>query len=273
MGAYKEFRRVAKRFVRSFQAHRFLLAMRSRHAAAAPLVRVLCYHSVPATEAPSFRRQMDWLATRYDVVSIDEIVEIATGQRPVSAPSVAITFDDGFRDNFDVAAPILRQLALPATIFAVTAGRAADATERQHAPDAPDDCWPPRLLMTWDEVRRLSEDGFDIGLHCHQHRDQSRFSAEALRADLSRGAALIEQHTGRAPRSFAWPFGRPGNRHPKVADILRELNIPCAFSGVPGNDLPGTNPYFLFRDSVDPRWPTHLVEAMLMGMLDHKAAA
>jgi peptidoglycan/xylan/chitin deacetylase (PgdA/CDA1 family) len=119
----------------------------------------------------------------------------------------------------------------------------------------------------------LSRDGFDIALHAHRHRDQTKLSLGDLRSDLTRGASLILHHGGRAPRLFAWPFGGAKNRHPNLAEVLREINICCAFSGAPGNNLPGTDPYFLFRDSVDPRWPTHLIEAMLMGMLDQRVAS
>ena len=273
MIGYQELRRLAKQMGRSVQARRFLLTRRSCRAAGAMLARVLCYHNVSATEAKSFCRQMQWLASGFEVVPIGEIVDIATGRMVATRPAVAISFDDGFRNNFDVAAPILRDLGLPATVFVVTSGRAADAMKRERAPDGPDDSWPSRIMMTWDEIHQLSEQGFDIALHAHRHRDQANLSTDDLRSDLATAAALIRQHTEKAPRSFAWPFGTPSNRHANLTDVLREIGIGCAFSGIPGNNMPGTDPYFLFRDAVDPRWPNHLIEALLLGMLDYKLAS
>ena len=268
-----ELRRLTKRIGRAVQAQWFLFASRSRRVADPPAARVLCYHSVSAFEAASFRRQLEWLASRYDVVAVEKVLEVARGGRPAARPTAAITFDDGFRDNFDAAAPVLRQLGLPATFFVVTSCRAENARERDEAPDAPDESWPARLFMTWDEVRQLSDDGFEVGLHAHVHRDQAKFTATELRSDLANGIELIRQHIGRRPTHFAWPFGRVVNRHPQLTTILRGLGIGCAFSGVAGNNLPGIDPYFLYRDSIDPAWPTHLVEALLRGMLDQRLVA
>jgi peptidoglycan/xylan/chitin deacetylase (PgdA/CDA1 family) len=270
---YLAFRRMAKQIARSAQAFGYLSFARGRRTIRSPLVRVLCYHSVSRADSASFRRQMQWLASRYCLVPIDQVVAIASGNQLPTQPKVAISFDDGFRDNFDVAAPTLRELGLPATFFIITAGRAENSRTRDESPDGPDESWPARLFMTWDEVRQLADQGFDIGLHAHLHHDQAHFSTAALRTDLATGAALIHQHTGRAPLTFAWPFGQLSNRHAELPLILRELGIPCAFSGVSGNNLPGTDPYSLFRDGVDPAWPPHVIEAMFEGMLDRRAAS
>lgn len=272
MSVYMEVRRAAKGIVRSLQARRYLMRTRRRPSDGTPPIRVLCYHSVHTREAAAFRRQLDWLATRFTIAPIDHVVEIVRGERPVAGPTAAITFDDGFRDNFDVAAPILRRLGLPATFFVVTAGRAQDDQARHAAPNGPDETWPARLFMTWDEVRQLAHEGFEIGLHAHVHHDQARFTVGELRSDLDCGVDLIRRHTGHRPRSFAWPFGQPVNRHPELATVLKELDIGCAFSGVAGTNVPGTDPFFMFRDSLDPTWPPQLVEAMLAGMLDHRSA-
>src|SRR5687767_4834174 len=93
---------------------------------------ILMYHSVAHDDAarfiePSnriaprlFERQMAFLAARRRVVALSELVEeIASGKSP-SAGTVCITFDDGYRDNLTVAAPILEKYRLPATLFLAT---------------------------------------------------------------------------------------------------------------------------------------------------------
>lgn len=90
---------------------------------------VLLYHAV-VREAPgvpdwlflsaeSFQRQMEYLKRHCDVLALLEAVErLRGGDR--SRPCVAITFDDGFQNNYDVALPILRAAGLPATVFLAT---------------------------------------------------------------------------------------------------------------------------------------------------------
>jgi peptidoglycan/xylan/chitin deacetylase (PgdA/CDA1 family) len=68
----------------------------------------------------AFDRQMDYIRRHFEVVSLDDWVgRVRTGQ---SLPQNAalVTFDDGYRDNYDLAYPVLRRHALPATIFLTT---------------------------------------------------------------------------------------------------------------------------------------------------------
>ena len=84
---------------------------------------ILMYHSVNesgdffSVTPAQFRSQMELLHKRgYEVVSLPEICSRLTA-RTLSGKEVAITFDDGYRDNYTHAFPILKEFAFPATIF------------------------------------------------------------------------------------------------------------------------------------------------------------
>lgn len=90
---------------------------------------ILAYHSIVRTpmafpvwsflEEASFRSQMAYLKEHFRVVSLTEGVrQIKKGD--ARGPLIAITFDDGYQNNFDVAFPILRENGLPATVFLAT---------------------------------------------------------------------------------------------------------------------------------------------------------
>ncbi len=91
---------------------------------------VLSYHRVNDDAHPFFcgtpirvfRQQMELLRRYFSVQPLDALV---AGDAPPNA--IAITFDDGYRDNYTNAFPILRELELPATIFLVTG--AVDANQ------------------------------------------------------------------------------------------------------------------------------------------------
>lgn len=91
---------------------------------------------VSATPA-MFARQMDWVAREFSVIALDDLLAHAAGERPLPERPLLITFDDGYRDNHDVALPVLRARGLPAVLFLVTG---AIGTDR---------------VMWWDEVTRL----------------------------------------------------------------------------------------------------------------------
>lgn len=90
---------------------------------------VLIYHRVHARESrfsieratpDDFRRQMAHLARDYNVLALDEIVRRLDTNEPLPPRAVAVTFDDGYEDNYTEAFPILRDLRLPATVFLTT---------------------------------------------------------------------------------------------------------------------------------------------------------
>jgi peptidoglycan/xylan/chitin deacetylase (PgdA/CDA1 family) len=97
-----------------------------------PGLLVLMYHRIgtPA-DAPyyapiwsaspaTFREQMTRLRGTFHVVTLDEAVSLAGSGFPVKEPTALVTFDDGYRDNFETALPILRELEVPAAFFLPT---------------------------------------------------------------------------------------------------------------------------------------------------------
>jgi peptidoglycan/xylan/chitin deacetylase (PgdA/CDA1 family) len=72
--------------------------------------------------AEDFRAQIKYLRDHFDLLSVDSLLQATKqGRLELSRPSALITFDDGYRDNYDVAFPILREIGVPAVLF-VAAG-------------------------------------------------------------------------------------------------------------------------------------------------------
>ena len=92
---------------------------------------VLCYHRVNDPDAPgfvydpepvsatpeNFRRQMDYVARHFNVIDLDALDAYVAHGRALPPRPLLITFDDGYRDNYTHAYPILRERGLPAVIF------------------------------------------------------------------------------------------------------------------------------------------------------------
>jgi peptidoglycan/xylan/chitin deacetylase (PgdA/CDA1 family) len=93
--------------------------------ASSPVCQIFTFHRVnedsdpflPATPTSVFKRQVEYLARRFPVVGLDSVVDGSAWRHPYSC---AITFDDGYRDNYLNAFPILSALGIPATIFLAT---------------------------------------------------------------------------------------------------------------------------------------------------------
>lgn len=106
-----------------------LLALRNR--LAPPALTVLTYHRVLGeddgldcgvieADPSTFERQLEVVRAHCAVVSLRDVRRFAAGA-PMPRNAALIAFDDGYRDNYDVALPILKKHALPATFFIATA--------------------------------------------------------------------------------------------------------------------------------------------------------
>jgi peptidoglycan/xylan/chitin deacetylase (PgdA/CDA1 family) len=129
------------------------------------------------------------------------IVDYATLLR--SARGVTLTFDDGMRSVVEHAAPLLRELRVPAHLFLTTGAVGGD------------NAWPSQpaaaarhRMLSWDEVQRCAEHGLLIESHTHTHPDLRTLPADAIGAECTRADEEIERRIGRKPRLFAYPYGQ-----------------------------------------------------------------
>jgi len=169
---------------------------------------VLTYHSlddsesVLATSPEVFSEHMRILSDLgIATVSLAEAAE-ALRQGRLPARAVAITFDDGFRNTYELALPVLTRYGFTATVFLVT-----DYCER-------DNSWPTqptgvrrRPLLRWSEVRELSRAGLVIGAHTRTHPDLTRLSAGEAEAEMVGSKRAIEDEIQRPVDAFAYPYG------------------------------------------------------------------
>jgi peptidoglycan/xylan/chitin deacetylase (PgdA/CDA1 family) len=163
---------------------------------------ILTYHSlddsgsVISVRPDLFAQQMDALAT-----SGVQVVPL-TGLPSTVAPAVALTFDDGFENFADVAAPALARHGFPATVFLVTdycGGRSDWPSQPVRIPRLP--------LMSWSQIAELSRDGVEFGAHTATHPDLTRLDETAAREEILSSQRRVEDATGRPALSFAYPYG------------------------------------------------------------------
>ena len=210
---------------------------------------VVAFHRIQETDgsdsltidAGTFERHCRFFARHFRVVSLRNLVSrLEHGMR--LDRHLAITFDDGYRDNFENALPVLEKLSLPATFFVVSDWIGTDVVpwwDRERGVRHP---W-----MTWDEVRSLHRKGFEIGAHSRTHVDLGTVSQAEAREEILGARLDLERQLGASVESFAYPYG--GRNH--LSDASRELvkgaGFRCCCSGYGGINGPGTNPFELKR--------------------------
>ncbi len=162
----------------------------------------------------AFRRQLEYVASHFHVITFGQLLRLAkeSGHGGWQKPLAIVTFDDGYRDNIAVAAPILEKFGLSACFFVTTGyigGGGRFAWDRDDGTD--------RSLMSWADIRELRRRGFEVGSHTVTHRRMSELNDEELEAELAESRRVLELELGENVRVFAYPFGRlrdyvPGQR-------------------------------------------------------------
>ena len=216
-------------------------------------LRILMYHRVAdiletdilAVTPFAFACQMDWLRKEgWTVLPLREALRrLETGGLPPKA--VGLTFDDGYRDNYEEAAPVLARLGFPATVFPVTGFVREEAEHRRYRgrdPKVP--------YLTVEQIREMKKSGFDFGGHTHTHPFLPQISCEAAQEEIHRAKKLLEEWTGETSTLFAYPNGAYGKEHFRILDAL---GYEAALSVRPGANRPGTLRFALRRTEISGR--------------------
>ena len=164
---------------------------------------------------------------------------------------LAITFDDGYRDNYENAAPVLEKLSLPATFFIVTRWMGSGVTRWLNRAVEVSHPW-----MNWDQVRSLHRRGFDIGAHTRTHVDLGRVDESQAREEIVGARRELERQLTALVQLFAYPYGRRDNLTDSNREIVRDAGFRCCCSCFGGVIAKGTDPFYLPRVPISARLPS-----------------
>lgn len=210
--------------------------------------RVADTHPTPWTiSCADFESQIAWMAKRFEFVSLDE-VQRRVKERASFRSAVAITFDDGYRENLEFALPLLLKRRIPVTYY-VTAGNVVSGETFPHDRALGLDL-PPHSA---DQIADLTKEGIDIGVHTMTHRDLGQSLSEAeLREEIVVARETLESMTGQRLRHFAFPFGQRANVSAASLRKVREAGYASWSSAFGGYNVPGRSVRHILRFHGDP---------------------
>jgi peptidoglycan/xylan/chitin deacetylase (PgdA/CDA1 family) len=168
-------------------------------------VPILMYHyiSVPPPEADDIRLDLSVTPAQfeahlaylrqagYETISMRQLAYALSQQAPLPPKPIIITFDDGYRDNYENAFPLLRKYGYTGVFFVF---------------NYPIDTGDANYL-TWDMVIEMHKAGMEIGSHSYRHWDLRGRDADFLIYEIVGSKEAIEQRIGEPVRFFAYPFG------------------------------------------------------------------
>jgi peptidoglycan/xylan/chitin deacetylase (PgdA/CDA1 family) len=201
-------------------------------------------------DGAKFRRCVEWLLGRYTIVSLADLLS-ANGES--GRARLALTFDDGYADWYDVAAPVLTDLRCPATFFVCSGfvgleGRSASRFKREQLRRSRD-----LAPLSRSQLAELAGGPlFDIGSHTASHIDFAQnMSSETLVTEIDGDRKLLEDLTQQRVNWFAYPFGGERQLSPLVVDHVRGAGFEAAFTALPGSLDTASDRFLLPRQSID----------------------
>ncbi len=170
------------------------------------MVPILMYHYVsePPPGADAIRRdlsvapahfeaQLAYLRQAgYQTISMKDLTYALSGHTTLPAKPIVISFDDGYRDNYEYAFPLLRKYGYTGIFFLFT--QVVD--------------WYHENYVTWEMVQEMHRAGMEFGSHSYRHSDLTDRDVDFLVYEILGSKEAIEERIGEPVRYFSYPSGR-----------------------------------------------------------------
>lgn len=207
-------------------------------------VPVLTYHyirdAVPPTEELSYHlsvktadldNQFAYLAKNgFQTISLNDLYESLVNHTPLPPKSVVLTFDDGYRDFYFNAFPIIKKYNLRVVSFYVV-----------NYTGYPN-------YMDWAMLREIHNSGLvDVESHTLSHFLLTKLSSEEARKEIFESKRILEEGLGKKVNYLAYPYG---DYNEEIVNLVREAGYRLSFSTRPGTELRSSEQLFLKRVTV-----------------------
>jgi peptidoglycan/xylan/chitin deacetylase (PgdA/CDA1 family) len=170
-------------------------------------------HRYPSTNTSikDFESHLSYLSKNsFKVLSYSDAIDYLKSDGPTQKVAV-ITIDDGYRSFYKNGYPLLKKYKFPATLFI--------NTESVGGGD----------MMSWEEIKTMSENGIEIGNHTHSHAFFLNKPAgeryKIFREEVELSQSIIKKNLGLTPEVFTYPYGE---FDPEMKKIIKEIGFKAA---------------------------------------------
>lgn len=234
-------------------------------------IAILRYHTVNNyrrhevnVKVTAFGKQIEFLFKYYHTISLKEALNLLRNKKEdMPKKAVVVTFDDGYRDNFSHAYPILKELKIPAMIF-LTAGYIGTNKILPH--DLGDNPLY-NYLLSWNEVREMMRGGIEFGSHTLSHTNLGKENID-LNQEVRLSKRIIEEEINKEVWAISYPFGLLKDFNQEVKQAAIEVGYACGCSAMNGVNDAKTDIFELRRIGIEASDNMFTFRAKLNGALD-----
>lgn len=201
------------------------------------------YHSVTqegrkndyhySIDEKNFETQLKYLKANFEIISLSSLIDDLKQEHSNSELKIAITFDDGFKNNYTVVYPLLKRYKLPATIFLTTEFIECDY----------------KSFLNWEEIQEMNKtDLITFGSHCNLHFNLTSLEYCDILKELKRSKEILEKRLERNIEFFSYPGG---GFNKAIKDAVKRCGYKAAFKDRTKGNQTDRDFYELARISID----------------------
>lgn len=180
------------------------------------------------TPPARFAKQMAFLKKQgFVFYTASEMIEYFQEHGSFPSKGLAITFDDGWKDNYTNAFPIMKRFGVKATVFLIPSciGKVSDnaVSEGENS----------REHLSLSDVREMSKHGIEFGSHTVQHKLLHQIPEEEIRFEVGESKKQIEELLDQPCKVFAYPGG---HFNEAARSLVAAAGYTAGFTTIYGDD-------------------------------------
>lgn len=215
------------------------------------------WHHDNDSDGERFYRQLKELHKYCDFVNFEEAVRLIENHKSVARPTIAFSFDDGWRDCYTQIAPQLEKFGVNAMFFinpnfAYAAEKEDDNYIENFTVNTTNS--PGKHPMTWEQIQDLQKRGFLFGAHTLDHYCINDGNVLELEHQIGDCRKIMEERLGTPCDSFAFPYGHLEHANPMSIEIACKY-YKYVFSQSDHQHFFSYNGRVINRRHFEPFWP------------------
>ena len=164
----------------------------------------------------TFEKQMEYLFEQnYQPITFRQFIDFLETDKEIPEKSLIITFDDGWKNQYIYALPVLKKYNFTATFFIVVNQIGGN------------------LFMNWKELKELLNNGMEIGSHTITHPNLRQVPSSQLISEIKNSKIILEENLDYQIEVFAYPYGIFDS---KIIDVVRQSKYKAARTTLEGVD-------------------------------------
>ena len=182
---------------------------------------IILYHEISnngiktgySVSKENFEKHISYVKHHYNVISLNDLIRNIGKKSDMLTDNIVITFDDGYKDNFLNAYPVLKKYNLNATIFLVS--KLIGNKEE---------------ILNLDEIKVMEKDGIDFGSHTVTHKVLSDIDINTATKEINHSRIELENLLNRKIQYFAYPHGKKRHYNEYVKTQVKKAGYTAAFT-------------------------------------------